>query len=176
MISWQCEPGSCRQHAKICLRCAVAMLFSIAFIMSRHTAHADTMKLSSSQPGNLWIDGQSERFSSPVPNEVTSAQARVTDYWGREVYNEPITVGAKGLTVSLPRLQPGWYMLTLTTAKMSTNCTFGIVLQADTAPGSHEGSVCADAAAAWQLEQSQYEQFSDVVKAIGLPMVRERMW
>ncbi len=76
----------------------------------------------------------------------------------------------------MPSLQPGWYTLTLTADNSSTNCTFGVVLQADKASGLHDGKVCADAAAAWELKEPQYEEFADIVKAIGLPMVRERIW
>lgn len=134
------------------------------------------MKLSSLQSGNLWTAGQPVQFFSPIPNGVLSAQAKVTDYWGHEIYNKPAAVDANKAIISLPVLQPGWYILTLTAGALSTNCTFGITLQADKTVGLHDGKVCADAAAASELKEDQYEEFADIVKAIGLPMVRERIW
>ncbi len=177
MTYWQIVAGWGRRVcADVFLQRLMIMLFSIAILITCSTAHADTMKLSSSQPGNLWTAGQPIQFSVSIPDGVVSAQARVTNYWGREVYNQPAKVEAKQGTISLPSLQPGWYTLTITSDALPTNCAFGVVLQADKMLGLRDGKVCADAAAAWQLDPSQYEAFADIVKAIGLPMVRERIW
>ncbi len=164
-----------RAYFIMLLKQALAMMFSIVVFMTCSAARGDAMKLSSLQSGNLWRAGQSEQFFSPLPNGVLTAQARVTDYWGHEIYNKPAAVNVDRATISLPILQPGWYTLTLVAGALSTNCTFGVVLETDRTAGLHDGKVCADAAAAWELKEEQYEEFADIVKAIGLPMVRERI-
>jgi len=143
------------------------------------TVLKDAGILLSSAPGNLWITGNPEAFVLTGGKPTSAVHVTVTDYWGATVFNKQIQASDNGtlaISISLPPLPPGWYSLGCSTdSNLAAQCCFGVVLRPGSAGNIQAGKVCADAAAAWAIDPSQFAEFAHIVKVIGLPMVRERM-
>jgi hypothetical protein len=133
------------------------------------------LAITSTVPGNLFVEGADVAFSIAATNAVHFA---CVDFWGKTVAAGDIVPVDSVASVDLKTLPPGWYELSCkdSVSGSGTRTSFGVVMDRHGAPLPANGRVCADAASAWLIHQeSQRKPFASMVALSGIPCVRERL-
>jgi hypothetical protein len=130
---------------------------------------SNASSIASDVPGNLFVEGTSPSFTiTAEPN----ASYNVIDFWSRSVASGEVATGSR---VSLPKLSPGWYALSVKDTQGTVATSFGVVFDRHGAPLPIGGRIAADAASAWLLKKEEQRlPFAKVVATAGIPWVRER--
>jgi hypothetical protein len=168
-------PFKPREKAKCAVPVVVMLFIATCLTVALPEASAQSLAITSTVPGNLFVEGADVAFSIAATNAVHFA---CVDFWGKTVAAGDIVPVDSVASVDLKTLPPGWYELSCkdSVSGSGTRTSFGVVMDRHGAPLPANGRVCADAASAWLIHQeSQRKPFASMVALSGIPCVRERL-
>ncbi len=150
---------------------ALCAIFGAAFAISGG-AHA--MKITSAQPGNIFVSQQ--RIVFEISDAVGDTQYELKDYYGQRIAQGQPAMQNGQSQISIKGCPPGWYELICRDKSGEQRVSLGVVIDRKGAPLPYDGRICADAASAWLLANTEQRRpFAQMVAKAGIPWVRERL-
>ncbi|MHB1459990.1 MAG: glycoside hydrolase 5 family protein [Armatimonadota bacterium] len=132
------------------------------------------MTLTSEQPGNIFVSQQ--RIVFEISGAVGDTQYELKDYYGKLIAQGKPVMQSGQSQISVKGCPPGWYELSCSDKAGTQRISLGVVIDRKGAPLPYGGRICADAASAWLLANTEQRRpFAQMVAKAGIPWVRERL-
>ncbi|HEY3283128.1 MAG TPA: hypothetical protein VGN26_12715 [Armatimonadota bacterium] len=132
------------------------------------SADAAELRVTSSEPGNVFLAGQQVRLRAEGADTPATLAARLVAYDGRVM-----PAGAwKGTDLNLGALPRGWYRLTVTQGSREASAPIAVVARPRP---SASRRVAVDAAHAWLVPKERLAEAAEMLRRTGLGACRERL-